>query len=125
MVGSSLRIPRSAPGSPTLLSPVRKGSWPVMKAERPAVQLCWRVVGHELPAFLRQPVDVRRAVSHHALVVGAEVPDADVIAHDDQDVRLLDRISLLGRRWIPRRARGQQDRPPGSPVSQRVFTTGN
>ena len=85
-----------------------------MKAERPAVQLCWRVVGHELPALLREPVDVRRAISHHALMVGAEVPDADVIAHDDQDVRLLDRISLLGRRWIPRRARGQQDRPPGA-----------
>lgn len=34
MVGSSLRSPRSAPGSPTLLRPVRNGSCPVMKAER-------------------------------------------------------------------------------------------
>src|SRR5262249_13986264 len=32
--------PRSAPGSPTLVRPVRMGDWPVMKAARPAVQLC-------------------------------------------------------------------------------------
>ena len=41
MVGSSLRRPRSAPGMPTLERPVRMGFCPVMKAERPAVQLCW------------------------------------------------------------------------------------
>ena len=32
--------PCSAPGSPTLLSPVRYTLWPVMNADRPAVQLC-------------------------------------------------------------------------------------
>ena len=32
---------RSAPGRPTLVRPVRIGDWPVMKAARPAVQLCW------------------------------------------------------------------------------------
>jgi hypothetical protein len=31
---------------------------------------------------------------HHAAVVGADVPDADVIAHDDDDVR------PLSRRWL-------------------------
>jgi hypothetical protein len=31
----------SAPGSPTLVSPVRIGDWPVMKAARPAVHYCW------------------------------------------------------------------------------------
>ena len=41
MVGSSGRRPMSAPGIPTLERPVRMGFWPVMKAERPAVQLCW------------------------------------------------------------------------------------
>ena len=41
MVGSSGCSPRSAPGSPTLVRPVRIGDWPVMKAARPAVQLCW------------------------------------------------------------------------------------
>ena len=29
-----------APGSPTLVSPVRNPHWPVMKDARPAVQLC-------------------------------------------------------------------------------------
>ena len=32
--------PSVAPGMPTLVSPVRIGDWPVMKAARPAVQLC-------------------------------------------------------------------------------------
>ncbi len=40
MVGSSGRRPKSAPGTPTLVSPVRSGFCPVMKAARPAVQLC-------------------------------------------------------------------------------------
>ena len=41
MVGSSTFMPSGAPGRPTLVSPVRIGDWPVMKAARPAVQLCW------------------------------------------------------------------------------------
>ena len=32
--------PRVAPGKPTLVMPVRKPDWPVMKEARPAVQLC-------------------------------------------------------------------------------------
>ena len=43
----------------------------------------------EQRAFLRDAVDVRRLVAHHALVVGADVPVADVVAPDDEDVRLL------------------------------------
>lgn len=39
-VGSSCCIPRRAPGAPTLLIPVRITLWPVINAERPAVQLC-------------------------------------------------------------------------------------
>ena len=34
-------IPWSEPGIPMVSRPVRKGCWPVMKAARPAVQLCW------------------------------------------------------------------------------------
>ena len=41
MVGSSGRMPKSEPGRPTLVSPVRSGFCPVMNAARPAVQLCW------------------------------------------------------------------------------------
>ena len=33
-------MPRSAPGTPTFVKPVRIGDCPVIKAERPAVQLC-------------------------------------------------------------------------------------
>src|SRR5215813_10223266 len=37
--------------------------------------------------LLRQPVDVGRAVSHHAKVVTTEVRPTDVVAPDDQDIR--------------------------------------
>jgi hypothetical protein len=40
MVGSSGCSPIGEPGTPTLLSPVRKTLCPVMNEERPAVQLC-------------------------------------------------------------------------------------
>ena len=40
-MGSSALSPSVAPGRPTLVRPVRIGDWPVMKAARPAVQLCW------------------------------------------------------------------------------------
>ncbi len=39
--------------------------------------------------FLRDAVDVRRLVAHHAEVVGADVVDADVITPDHEDVGLL------------------------------------
>ena len=41
MVGSSIIMPSGDPGRPTFVRPVRIGDWPVMKAARPAVQLCW------------------------------------------------------------------------------------
>ena len=50
-------------------------------------------------------VEVRRAARHHAAVVGADVPDADVVAHDDDDVRLL----LRRRRHGHQRGGGEQD----------------
>ena len=40
MVTSSACSPTSEPGKPTLLRPVRKTLWPVMKEARPAVQDC-------------------------------------------------------------------------------------
>jgi hypothetical protein len=39
-------------------------------------------------AFPGDPVDVGRAVAHHAVVVGADIEPTDVIAPDDEDVRL-------------------------------------
>ena len=43
----------------------------------------------EQRAFLGDAVDVGRLVAHHALVVGADIPVADVVAPDDEDVGLL------------------------------------
>jgi hypothetical protein len=34
-------------------------------------------------------VEVRRSPGHHAAVVCADVPDADVVSHDDDDVGFL------------------------------------
>ena len=52
-----------------------------------AALLC--VVVGEGDAFPRDAVDVRRLVAHHAAVVVADVPGADVVAPDAEDVRLL------------------------------------
>jgi hypothetical protein len=43
----------------------------------------------EQRTLARDAVDVRRPVAHHALVVRAHVPVADVVAPEDEDVRLL------------------------------------
>ena len=48
-----------------------------------------RVVVGEGDAFLGDAIDVRRLVAHHAAVVVADVPGADVVAPDDEDVGLL------------------------------------
>jgi hypothetical protein len=63
-------------------------------------------------AFLADAVDVGRLVAHHAHVVGADVELADVVAPDDQDVRLLGRLRP-GR--CGHHAGQQQQRQPGSP----------
>ena len=52
------------------------------------------VVIGEQHAFGGELVEVRRPPGHHAAVVGADIPHADVVAHDDDDVR-----PLPGRRW--------------------------
>src|SRR5262249_29355276 len=52
-------------------------------------------VGEDRP-LLGDAVDVGRAVAHHAAVVGADVPVADVVAPEDEDVRLLAVLPDLG-----------------------------
>ena len=96
IVGSSFCSPSVAPGRPTLVRPVRRPCWPVMNDARPAVQLCSRVVVGEDHALLGDAVDVRRAVAHQPVRVGADVRLADVVAPDDDDVRL--RCGGLGTR---------------------------
>src|SRR5215204_1204358 len=46
------------------------------------------VVGEDR-ALVGDAVEVGRAIAHLAAVVGADVPVADVVAHDDDDVGLL------------------------------------
>ena len=50
------------------------------------------VIVGEKRALIGDAVDVGRAIAHHAAVVGADVPVADVVAHDDEDVRLRSRV---------------------------------
>src|SRR5262249_25971658 len=38
-------------------------------------------------AFAGKPIDVGRHVAHHAAVVVADIPSADVVAPDDEDIR--------------------------------------
>ncbi len=47
---------------------------------------CLGVIIGEQHAFLGKLVEVRRPPGHHAAMVGADVPHADVIAHDEEDV---------------------------------------
>ena len=65
-----------------------------VRATRRAARL--GVVVGEQHAFLGQLVEVRRPAGHHAAVVGADVPHADVIAHDEDDVRLLALRECIG-----------------------------
>ena len=54
------------------------------------------VVVDEHHAFAGDAVDVRRPVAHQAVRVGADVGKPDVVAEDDQDVRLVARLRLAG-----------------------------
>jgi hypothetical protein len=69
---------------------------PVMKAVRPAVQLC----------FIANAVDVRRFPDHQAAVVDARLHPADVVAHDEEDVGLLLLLRLRGSKRAAQDGRG-------------------
>ena len=46
------------------------------------------VVLQEANSLLANPVNVGRFVAHQPIAIGADIGDADVVAEDDQDVRL-------------------------------------
>ena len=58
----------------------------------------------EAGALVREPIDVRRAVAHQPVAVAAQVRDPDVIAPDDQNVRLVSHSAPCSRRWCRHRA---------------------
>src|SRR6266404_2264123 len=62
-----------------------------------------RVIIGEEHAFLGDLVEVRGSPGHHAAMIGADVPHADVIAHNEDDVWFLAlrRRSLSGG-WVCR-----------------------
>ncbi len=75
-----------------------------VRATRRAARL--GVVVGEQHALVGDLVEVRRPAGHHAAMVGADVPHADVVAHDDDDVRLL----LRECRPCNKGQRGNQDK---------------
>ena len=82
-------MPILAPAWPTVVMPVRMGNWPVMKFAAPSGATGLGVVIGEEHPFFGQLVEMRRLPGHQAPMVGADVPHADVVAHDDDDVGFL------------------------------------
>ena len=78
----------AAPGKPTLVRPVLIGDCPVMKAARPAVQLCSPYQSVNSAPSLAMRSMFGRAVTHHAQIVGAHIEPADIVGHDHEDIRL-------------------------------------
>ena len=70
-------------------------------------------------------VEVRRAARHHAAVVGADVPDADVVAHDDDDVGPLRRCCACALRRIEQRDRHQRGRADQRGAGSRLANVPN
>ena len=76
------------------------------------------VIVGEAHAIGGELVEIRRLAGHDALVIGADIEPADIVAHDDENVRLCSRWCRLLRlrhgflqRSLPCRAR---TRPQGS-----------
>ena len=96
MVGYFSDNPSFAAGSPNL---EKTGpQWALSGDERGTARgagLLSIIVG-ENRTLVGDAIDVERMVAHDAAIIGADVPVADVIGHDDEDVRLL--LLLLRRR---------------------------
>ena len=108
-------MPIGAPAWPTVVMPVRIGSSPVMKFGAAGRAARLGVVVGEAHALGGEPVEVRRPPGHDALVVGADVEPADVVAHDEDDVRFL--CSGLAERWKrqngSKKGEGDAEKQPG------------
>src|SRR5215471_20507473 len=65
------------------------------------------VVAREQHSFVRDPVDVGSAVSHHSHVVRAQVEPADIVSENHKNVRLLRRLCVGGGR-VPENSAGHR-----------------
>ena len=86
MVTASAGRPIYAPAWPTVVMPVRIGSSAVMKFGSTRRATCLGVIVREYHALLGELVEVWRLAGHQAAVVSADVPHANVIAHNHNDV---------------------------------------
>jgi hypothetical protein len=59
------------------------------KGDAPGGARLLAVVVQELHPLLCQPINVGRVVAHDPVAVATEVRDADIVAEDDQDIRLV------------------------------------
>ncbi len=69
------------------------------------------IIIREHRAFSRDAIDVGRTSTHHAAMVGADIPDADVVAHDDDNVWTLWRRLRLRAGRLGQGDRHQRRRP--------------
>ena len=68
---------------------MRSGFWPQDEGGASGGATLLAVVVGERDAFFGDAVDIRGGVAHHASAEVTDVPSADVIAPEDQDIRLL------------------------------------
>jgi hypothetical protein len=80
---------------------------------------CLGVVVREQHPFFGDLVEVRRLPGHHAPVIGADVPHADIVAHYDDDVGFLV-LRLQGSDYTDKRGRTCQQ---GSNVTDEDWFT--
>jgi len=114
-------MPVGAPAWPTVVMPVRIGklAGDEVGAARRAARL--GVIIGKQHAFGGELVEVRRPPGHHAAVVGPDIPHADVVPHDDDDVRPLAGRSRCRRRWLLLRlCRGCQSDSREAPKRRRA-----
>ncbi len=84
---------------------------PVNEGVAPGGAALLGVVVGEHRAFAADAVDVGRLADHQAAMINRRLHPADVVAHDEQDVRLLFLRGRRSRRTDRRQADGEDRRP--------------
>ena len=69
--------------------PTRTGCMPVNEGIAPSRATLLGIIGHEGRAFIADAVDIGRFTNSQAAVIDARLHPADVVTHDEEDVRLL------------------------------------